>query len=90
MVLRAAIIASGPEITVADLPEELTEDALAPSLQGLDRLDGVERNAIFRTLEETDGHQQSAANKLGISKRTLQRKIKTYGFGSGRVLSAVR
>ena len=90
VVLRAAIIASGPEITVADLPEELTEEVAASSHPGLARLDRVERNAIIRTLEETDGHQQSAANKLGISKRTLQRKIKTYGFGADRILSAVR
>jgi DNA-binding NtrC family response regulator len=89
VVLRAAIVASGPEITVADLPEELTEGMFASSPQGLARLDRVERNTIFRTLEETDGHQQSAANRLGISKRTLQRKIKTYGFAS-RILSAVR
>jgi two-component system response regulator AtoC len=90
VVLRAAIISSGPEITVADLPEELTEDVFTPGLQGLDRLDRVERNAILRILEETEGHQQNAANKLGISKRTLQRKIKTYGFGADRILSAVR
>jgi transcriptional regulator with PAS, ATPase and Fis domain len=77
-VIRAAIIASGPEVVVADLPEELLDDTFSPSLQNLAKLDSLERDVILKTLEETDGHQQSAANKLGISKRTLQRKIKTY------------
>ncbi len=82
VVVRAAIVASGPEITVADLSEELTEHAFTPSLQNLARLEELERSVILKTLEETDGHQQSAANKLGISKRTLQRKIKAYRLSS--------
>jgi DNA-binding NtrC family response regulator len=82
VVVRAAIMASGPQITVTDLPEELTEHAFAPSLQNLARLEDLERSVILKTLEETEGHQQTAANKLGISKRTLQRKIKGYRMTS--------
>jgi len=88
-VVRAAIVAGGPEIEVADLSEELAEDVFSPSLQNLARLEQVERDAILKTLEETDGHQLKAANKLGISKRTLQRKIKAYGAGSDGVLATV-
>jgi transcriptional regulator with PAS, ATPase and Fis domain len=82
VVVCAAIVSSGDEITIADLPEELNEDTFAPSLQNLARLPELERSVILKTLEETDGHQQSAANRLGISKRTLQRKIKGYQMGS--------
>jgi DNA-binding NtrC family response regulator len=60
-----------------------------PSLQSLARLDQLERNTILKTLEETDGHQMRAANKLGISKRTLQRKIKAYGVGPDGAFAAV-
>ena len=90
VVIRAAILATGPEITVADLPEELERDAYLSSLQSLARLDALEREAILRALEETNGHQQRAADTLGISKRTLQRKIKSYSLVSDGILLGAR
>jgi DNA-binding NtrC family response regulator len=90
VVIRAAIMAAGPEIGVQDLPEDFEQDAFASNLQGLARLDELERTTILKTLEETDGHQQTAANKLGISKRTLQRKIKSYRLAADEALSAAR
>jgi transcriptional regulator with PAS, ATPase and Fis domain len=45
-------------------------------------LDGLERRTILRALERTGGHQQKAADLLGISRRTLSRKLKTYGMDS--------
>jgi transcriptional regulator with PAS, ATPase and Fis domain len=42
-------------------------------------LDGMERTAILRVLAQTNGHQQKAAELLGISRRTLSRKLKLYG-----------
>ncbi|MCU1336763.1 MAG: hypothetical protein JWO19_2344 [Bryobacterales bacterium] len=90
VVVRAAIMATGPEITVADLPEELESDTYISSLHSLARLDTLERTAILKALEETNGHQQRAADTLGISKRTLQRKIKSYGVVSDGALSAAR
>lgn len=44
-------------------------------------LDGLEKRAILDALEETRGHRQRAAERLGISRRTLSRKLKSYGFG---------
>ena len=41
-------------------------------------LEGVERNMIERALTMTGGHQQQAAELLGISRRTLSRKLKRY------------
>jgi len=38
----------------------------------------VERDAIVRTLRETDGNRTHAAKILGISRRTLQNKIREY------------
>jgi DNA-binding NtrC family response regulator len=90
VVVRAAIMSSGPEITVADLPEEFGEEEFSSSLTNLARLDQLERTAILKALEETDGHQQRAANKLGISKRTLQRKIKSYALNSPGAFSVAR
>ena len=40
----------------------------------------VERQMIIRTLEETGGNRTHAADILGISRRTLQLKLKEYGI----------
>jgi DNA-binding NtrC family response regulator len=38
----------------------------------------VEREAILAALHKTSGHHQKAADLLGISRRTLTRKLKLY------------
>ena len=63
---------SAPVATVAS-PNALT--AGIPSAN----LDGMEKNTILRVLAQTNGHQQRAAELLGISRRTLSRKLKLYG-----------
>jgi two-component system response regulator HydG len=40
----------------------------------------VEKQMIIRTLEETEGNRTHAAKILGISRRTLQIKLKGYGI----------
>jgi len=42
-------------------------------------LDGMEKTTILKVLAQTNGHQQKAAELLGISRRTLSRKLKLYG-----------
>jgi DNA-binding NtrC family response regulator len=42
-------------------------------------LDDLEQQAIFNALSETGGRQDRAARLLGISQRTLIRKLKIYG-----------
>jgi len=84
VVIRAAAFASGDEITVADLPEEFTSESFSSSLQTFAALPELERNAILKALAESRGHQERAAMRLGISKRTLQRRIKSYGLTTER------
>jgi DNA-binding NtrC family response regulator len=52
---------------------------MAPRQIGDLRLDGLEREAILAALLKTEGHHQQAADLLGISRRTLSRKLKIYG-----------
>lgn len=40
----------------------------------------VEKPMILRTLEETNGNRTHTADILGISRRTLQLKLKKYGI----------
>jgi transcriptional regulator with PAS, ATPase and Fis domain len=50
-------------------------------------LDGMERQMILEALQATGGHQQKAAARLGISRRTLSRKLKLYeSEGAGAAL----
>jgi Tfp pilus assembly protein PilZ len=48
------------------------------------RLDSVEAEAIRKALEKTGGHRGEAARQLGISRRTLTRRLREYGFASMR------
>ena len=34
---------------------------------------------VFKALAESSGHHEKAARLLGISRRTLSRKLKVYG-----------
>jgi DNA-binding NtrC family response regulator len=82
VVTKAAVLAREPEIRAGDLllapqraPAEAAPVATVPSAN----LDGMEKNTILRVLAQTNGHQQRAAELLGISRRTLSRKLKLYG-----------
>ena len=82
---RASLLARSSVITVADLdlPERRSAapgPVVVPSygLREDADLDDVERQTILRVLDETEGHRQRAADLLGISRRTLHRKLKQY------------
>jgi DNA-binding NtrC family response regulator len=77
VVIRAAVLVLGDEIRPEDLPlHHLPEHEEASG-----SLENMERKMIFDALDSTNGHQQKAAAKLGISRRTLSRKLKVYDAG---------
>jgi len=43
-------------------------------------LEEAEKLAIMQALEENGGHRERTAEALGISRRTLQYKLKKYGL----------
>jgi two-component system response regulator HydG len=86
VVIRAAVLAAGSEITAADLPDDFGNETFSGQIHSLVMLDQMEREAIARALEQSGGHQQRAADRLGISKRTLQRRIKSYGLVTERAV----
>lgn len=51
-----------------------------PLEEGLDAFDIVERHLILRALEACDFNQSQAARFLGITRNTLRKRIKKYGF----------
>jgi transcriptional regulator with PAS, ATPase and Fis domain len=78
VVFRAVLQAANPEheITADDL--EMPDAKRARNAEQADDLDGMERQMIFQALEKHGGNQGKAAEALGISRRTLLRKLKNY------------
>lgn len=81
VVIRAAVLANEEEIRAADLPFEARSNRESSAAPSVESLEGMERKMIFEALHATNGHQQKAAAKLGISRRTLSRKLKVYETG---------
>jgi transcriptional regulator of acetoin/glycerol metabolism len=52
-------------------------------------LEEIERGAIIRAMEATGGNQTKAAALLGISIRTIHRKLKSYTHASEHMQEAV-
>jgi DNA-binding NtrC family response regulator len=75
------VMARGPKITLRDLPAALrqarkeTGEGRLPPTGGHLNLHEIEHRLMMRALEETDGNVTAAAKKLGISRRTLHRKL---------------
>lgn len=61
-----------------DEVEEITETLPHESPKDLPTKEDMERELILRALKLAGGHRKSAADHIGISERTLYRKIKEY------------
>lgn len=76
----AAIEAMGNVITAKEL--NFDNPATGPPPRFTLRDDGDEKARIVAALEQTNGHRQQAADLLGISRNTLQNKIRKYGINA--------
>lgn len=94
-VIQAGVMSQGGEITSQDfrlrpaLAPIGKSDGYADDSQGPEEdsrsLEAMERRMIEEALTATGGHQQKAAERLGISRRTLSRKLKLYETEQARV-----
>ena len=79
---RMMVLADGEVLTENDLPEEIlaaSNDAAPPKEMPTNMtMDELERLAITKALEQCAGNRTHAAERLGISVRTLQRKLRHY------------
>lgn len=78
-VMRAAILAPGEEIRPGDLPGGIGDASSLKPIISSTSLEEMQRRMILHVLDQTGGHHKKAAELLGISRRTLTRKLKTYG-----------
>jgi transcriptional regulator with PAS, ATPase and Fis domain len=80
VVTKAAVLAHGPTILPRDLSlcSEFANGHTRLEQVASNSIEGMERRMIMEALAATGGHQQKAAARLGISRRTLSRKLKLY------------
>jgi two-component system response regulator AtoC len=83
-VLEGIVVLSRKDVLdLADLPLEIQGSAVretVPRFRPGMTLAELEREAIQQCLHHTRGNRQRAADLLGISTRTLLRKIRSYGL----------
>ncbi len=83
---HGVVFSKGKKITLLDLPAsvrsggKLMGDALTKSVldQTTLTVEEAEKQLIIRALNETRGNRTAAAQKIGMSRRTLHRKLHTY------------
>jgi DNA-binding NtrC family response regulator len=77
---RAAVLARGSEVGLADLPDRMLEPGRSPTAHpSAQSLDEIERLHIVQVLSESATLEDAAA-RLGINVTTLWRKRKRYGI----------
>jgi DNA-binding NtrC family response regulator len=85
VVERALVIGNKKELLPVDLPPEIARPTRRTILTGetsLQTLKHAEDEMILKALKTTNGHREDAARLLGISVRTLYRKLRRYGNGA--------
>jgi DNA-binding NtrC family response regulator len=80
---RGVVTASGDVLTPADFPDELATGGPRPKSSGVTAgmtIYEMEKQLILATLAAEGNNQTRAADKLGISSRTLRNKLYEYGL----------
>jgi PAS domain S-box-containing protein len=83
LVARMAMESAGSEIDFSRLSVALTGEPTAlrqTASMPVSNLDSMEEQMIIKALERTGGQRTLAAEQLGISRRTLSRKLKEYSI----------
>ena len=84
LVAQLAMAGTGKQITAVEIMSELSGEKPLPvrgsTTLPLGNLENMEEQMIISALERTGGHRAQAAEQLGISRRTLSRKLREYGI----------
>lgn len=87
--LRGVLIAASLHTTDGTLHAEHLDGRLRHSRVGPQTLASLERDMILRALKESNGSRTHAAERVGISRRTLSRRLREYGI-AGSLASLAR
>ena len=73
------VLSSGGQLDVGDVPDNVrTPAAAAPAALPAGTLEDMEKAKILAVLQQVGGNHSRAAQVLGISRRTLYRKLDKY------------
>ncbi len=84
---KMVVLCRGDRLTSRDVPQGIRSEVQtggrvpsgrASQMPSADSLADAERAMIFRALERNDNNRTRAAEELGISRRTLHRKLRQY------------
>jgi len=80
MIERAVVLSRAEYLDEEDLSLIVRKEPVQQHTnQGNMSLEDVERNTVLETLEAAEGNKSEAARRLGITRRTLHKKLKKYG-----------
>jgi two-component system response regulator AtoC len=79
-VMERAVILAQEIVRCPNLPDEILRTSEQPHHSGKEALKSMEREMILKALNNHDGNRRLAAVELGISRRTLQYKLKEHGL----------
>lgn len=85
VVEKMTVLSKQEILGVDNIPPYIVESNSMPSLPEIDETLNVsdnEKSLIIRALKETNNNKTAAAKKLGISRRTLHRRISELGLDS--------
>ncbi len=80
---QMVVLARAERLTVRDVPAAIRAGADLSKINVVHAgmtVGDAERQLIAQALREADGNRTKAAQKIGISRRTLHRKLKKYGL----------
>jgi transcriptional regulator with PAS, ATPase and Fis domain len=83
LIARVAVESRQPEIQKSQIMAAMSGNPVAQrhsASMPVGNLDSMEEQMIIRALERSGGHRIQAAEQLGISRRTLSRKLKEYNI----------
>ena len=80
VVIKAAVMSQDLELRAHHFAMQSNSPSKPEAAPTAD-LGDMEKRMIYKVLEQTGGHHQRAADLLGISRRTLSRKLKLYESG---------
>ena len=84
---QMVVLARGDRLTVRDIPAAIRSGADLTKISVVRpgvtmTVEEAERQLIIQALKETNGNRTKAADKIGMSRRTLHRKLKEYHLES--------
>jgi len=82
---QMVVLSRGERLTLRDVPAAIRAGADLTKISVVRpgvtmTVEEAERQLIVQALKETGGNRTTAANRIGMSRRTLHRKLKKYGL----------